>query len=91
MDYSAGVGYALGNFNLSLKYVDTDIDDADMDRVIFTVSTTFPWGDMIRFGDPNYSSSQKRPRTEKSGAFFIAPSEWLHPGCLPVRRSARAR
>jgi uncharacterized protein (TIGR02001 family) len=45
MDYSLGVGYTLGNFDLSLKYVDTDIDDADMDRVIFTVMTTFPWGD----------------------------------------------
>jgi uncharacterized protein (TIGR02001 family) len=45
MDYSAGVGYALGNFNLSLKYVDTDIDGLDTDRVIFTVATTFPWGE----------------------------------------------
>jgi hypothetical protein len=38
-----GIGYTLDNFNLSLKYVDTDIDDADTDRVIFTVSTTLPW------------------------------------------------
>ena len=42
-DYSVGVGYTAGNFNLGLRYVDTDIDEADMDRVIFTVSTTFPW------------------------------------------------
>ena len=42
-DYSVGIGYTLNNFNLSLKYVDTDIDDADTDRVIFTVSTTLPW------------------------------------------------
>ena len=42
-DYSVGIGYTLDNFNLSLKYVDTDIDDADTDRVIFTVSTTLPW------------------------------------------------
>lgn len=43
MDYSVGVGYTLSKFDLSLKYVDTDIDDADTDRVIFTVSTTLPW------------------------------------------------
>jgi uncharacterized protein (TIGR02001 family) len=42
-DYSVGIGYTVNNFNLSLKYVDTDIDDADTDRVIFTVSTTLPW------------------------------------------------
>ena len=42
-DYSVGVGYTLDKFDLSLKYVDTDIDDADTDRVIFTVSTTLPW------------------------------------------------
>lgn len=45
LDYSAGVGYTAGNFDLELKYVDTDIDDADMDRVIFTITTTFPWGE----------------------------------------------
>ncbi|MBB6095782.1 uncharacterized protein (TIGR02001 family) [Povalibacter uvarum] len=44
MDYSLGVGYEIGNFSLSLKYVDTDIEDAETDRVIFTVATTFPWG-----------------------------------------------
>jgi uncharacterized protein (TIGR02001 family) len=44
-DYSVGVGYSINNFDLSLRYVDTDINDFDGDRVIFTVSTTFPWGD----------------------------------------------
>lgn len=44
VDYSIGVGYSLDNFDLSLRYVDTDIDDYD-DRVIFTVTTTFPWAD----------------------------------------------
>lgn len=44
-DYSVGVGYTAGKFDLNLRYVDSDIDDLDGDRVIFTVSTTFPWGD----------------------------------------------
>jgi uncharacterized protein (TIGR02001 family) len=55
-DYSAGVGYTAGHFNLALKYVDTDTSKSDgtritddvfnnEGRVIFTVSTTFPWGD----------------------------------------------
>jgi uncharacterized protein (TIGR02001 family) len=50
VDYSIGVGYTAGNFNLALKYVDTDSDivvtsDAfnNEGRVIFTVATTFPW------------------------------------------------
>ncbi len=42
-DYSVGVSYTLQHFDLSLKYVDTDIDDADTDRLVFTVSTTLPW------------------------------------------------
>lgn len=42
-DYSIGIGYKLQNFDLSLKYVDTDLDDADTDRFIFTISTTLPW------------------------------------------------
>lgn len=45
LDYSVGVGYTAGNFDLELKYVDTDVDDADTDRVIFTITTTFPWGE----------------------------------------------
>jgi uncharacterized protein (TIGR02001 family) len=55
MDYSVGVGYTLGNFDLELKYVDTDLGSGDWafskddvfnteGRVIFGVSTTFPWG-----------------------------------------------
>lgn len=49
-DYSVGVGYTAGNFNLALKYVDTDSDvvvtsDAfnNEGRVVFTIATTFPW------------------------------------------------
>jgi uncharacterized protein (TIGR02001 family) len=52
LDWSAGVGYTAGKFNLLLKYVDTDSDvkvtsDAfnNEGRVIFTISTTFPWGE----------------------------------------------
>lgn len=55
MDYSVGVGYTLGNFDLELKYVDTDLGRGDWafssddvfnteGRAIFSVSTTFPWG-----------------------------------------------
>lgn len=52
IDYSIGVGYTAGNFELGLKYVDTDAGDAEITedvfnnegRVIFTVATTFPWG-----------------------------------------------
>jgi uncharacterized protein (TIGR02001 family) len=49
-DYSVGVGYTLGNFALDLKYVDMDSDvEITSDefnnegRVIFSISTTFPW------------------------------------------------
>jgi uncharacterized protein (TIGR02001 family) len=52
IDYSIGVGYTAGKFNLALKYVDTDSDvtitsDAfnNEGRVIFTAATTFPWGE----------------------------------------------
>jgi uncharacterized protein (TIGR02001 family) len=56
MDYSIGVGYTVGNFDLGLKYVDTTLDDGDIafsdddvfnteGRVIFTIATTFPWGE----------------------------------------------
>ena len=52
-DYSVGVGYTAGNFNLALKWVDgsdlevannapKDVFSSDA-RVIFTISTTFPW------------------------------------------------
>lgn len=50
LDYSLGVGYTAGKFNLALKYVDTDTDAVVRDdvfnnegRVIFTFATTFPW------------------------------------------------
>jgi uncharacterized protein (TIGR02001 family) len=53
-DYSIGVAYTLGNFDLELKWVDTTLDRNDAffssddvfnseGRVIFAVSTTFPW------------------------------------------------
>ncbi len=52
IDYSIGVGYTVSNFDLALKYVDTDSDVEVTDdvynnegRVIFSVSTTFPWGE----------------------------------------------
>lgn len=55
MDYSIGVAYTLGNFDLELKWVDNDLSNGDIlytkddvfnseGRVIFGVSTTFPWG-----------------------------------------------
>ena len=50
LDYSVGVGYTTGHFNLNLKYVDTESDvitksDAfnNEGRVIFSIATTFPW------------------------------------------------
>ena len=50
LDWSVGVGYTAGKFNLALKYVDTDTDVVVKDdafnnegRVIFSVATTFPW------------------------------------------------
>lgn len=53
-DYSVGVGYTAGKFDLALKYVDTTLDNGDFGfsdadlfntegRVIFTIATTFPW------------------------------------------------
>jgi uncharacterized protein (TIGR02001 family) len=55
MDYSIGVAYTLGHFDLELKWVDNDLDndayfysDGDVfnseGRAVFSVSTTFPWG-----------------------------------------------
>jgi uncharacterized protein (TIGR02001 family) len=50
IDYAVGVGYALGNFNLVLKYIDMSSDvEVTSDefnnegRVFFSISTTFPW------------------------------------------------
>jgi len=56
LDYSVGVGYTVGHFDLALKYVDTSLDDGDFafsrddvfnseGRVVFSVATTFPWGE----------------------------------------------
>lgn len=49
-DYSVGVGYVVNQFNLSLKYVDTNASPhtyADelnnQGRFVFAVSTTLPW------------------------------------------------
>ena len=55
-DYSIGVGYSLANFDFELKWVDTSLSRGDdlfssddvfnsEGRVVFGVSTTFPWGD----------------------------------------------
>ena len=55
LDYSIGVGYTLGNFDLSLAWIDTDLDRRDPlfsstsvgnseGRVVLTVATSFPWG-----------------------------------------------
>jgi uncharacterized protein (TIGR02001 family) len=50
IDYSLGVGYEVGHFNLALKWIDTDTDVVvrndvfnNEGRVIFSVATTFPW------------------------------------------------
>lgn len=50
LDYSVGLGYTAGHFDLALKYVDTESDVIVEDdvfnnegRVIFTIATTFPW------------------------------------------------
>jgi uncharacterized protein (TIGR02001 family) len=52
VDYSVGVGYTTGKFNLALKFVGNDTGDvpeieddvfSQEDRVLFTVQTTFPW------------------------------------------------
>jgi len=51
-DWSIGLGYTVEHFDLSLRYVDTDTDSAlqinngafaNDSRVVFSVSTSFPW------------------------------------------------
>ena len=51
-DWSIGLGYTVDQFDLSLRYVDTDTDSAlqinngafaNDSRVVFMVSTSFPW------------------------------------------------
>lgn len=57
LDYSVGVGYTAGRFNLALKWIDgSDLKELDNtaltpddvfsseSRVVFTMATTFPWG-----------------------------------------------
>src|SRR5688572_26529339 len=55
MDYAVGVTYALGHFNLALKYIDgSDLEETDGTpddvfsseaRAWLSISTTFPWGE----------------------------------------------
>jgi uncharacterized protein (TIGR02001 family) len=47
MDWNAGFGYDIGNFNTFVKYVDGSNNDALGDfgsRFLFGISTTLPWG-----------------------------------------------
>jgi len=53
IDYSVGLGYTVGNFDLNLKWTGTDAsgdqkitDDVGNNegRIVFTVATTLPWG-----------------------------------------------
>jgi uncharacterized protein (TIGR02001 family) len=55
-DFAVGVGKTVGNFDLELKFTGTELDEDDVGvvsfddvfnpepRVLFSVSTTFPWG-----------------------------------------------
>jgi len=54
LDWSVGVGYTAGNFELALKWVDTTLEEGDFafvkddvfnseGRVVFSIATTFPW------------------------------------------------
>ena len=54
LDYSIGLAYTLGNFELGLAWIDTDLDDGDAlfsdddlfnsdGTVVVSVSTSFPW------------------------------------------------
>jgi len=56
IDWSVGVGYTVGNFELGLKWVDTTLEEGDFafsrddvfnseGRVVFSIATTFPWGE----------------------------------------------
>jgi uncharacterized protein (TIGR02001 family) len=53
-DYAVSLGYTLGHFDLELKYTGTDLSGEDKitsdvfntePRLIFSVSTTLPWGE----------------------------------------------
>jgi len=44
LDYSAGVGYAFKNVNLTVKYVNSnDLPGAGRNAIIGSISTTLPW------------------------------------------------
>lgn len=55
VDYSLGVGYVMGRFNLALKWIDgSDFKQADgtprdvlstEPRLVFTIATAFPWSE----------------------------------------------
>jgi uncharacterized protein (TIGR02001 family) len=54
-DFSAGVGYSVGHFNMGLKYTTTGLEGGPFEvtdneftntgRVVFSIATTFPWSD----------------------------------------------
>jgi uncharacterized protein (TIGR02001 family) len=44
LDYAVGVGYTFDKFSLAAKYISTDADNYDDDKVVLSVSTTLPWG-----------------------------------------------
>jgi len=45
VDYSAGIGYSAGNFDLALRYLGNDTDPAFgyRGRAMVTIETRFPW------------------------------------------------
>jgi uncharacterized protein (TIGR02001 family) len=48
VDWSAGIGYDVGNFSTFVKYIDgTDVASGadELSRVVFGISTTLPWGE----------------------------------------------
>jgi uncharacterized protein (TIGR02001 family) len=48
LDWSAGLGYDVGNFSTFVKYVDgsdNEAYDSVASRVVFGISTTLPWGE----------------------------------------------
>jgi uncharacterized protein (TIGR02001 family) len=48
LDWSAGLGYDVGNFSTFVKYVDgTDVSPGSkaLSRFLFGISTTLPWGE----------------------------------------------
>jgi len=67
MDWSAGVTYSIGHFNLGLKWVDgsdlksynnapDDISSSDA-RAILSISTTFPWSNGEEEGTPEIAEA----------------------------------